>query len=30
MIDHIPIAVRDLALAARFYQPLLANLGMQQ
>ena len=28
MIDHISIAVRDLAAAARFYQSLLATLGM--
>lgn len=30
MIDHISIAVRDLAAAARFYQPLLATLGMSK
>lgn len=28
MIDHISIAVRDLKAAARFYEPLLATLGM--
>jgi catechol 2,3-dioxygenase-like lactoylglutathione lyase family enzyme len=28
MIDHVSIAVRDLAAGARFYQPLLATLGM--
>jgi catechol 2,3-dioxygenase-like lactoylglutathione lyase family enzyme len=28
MIDHVSIAVRDLAAAARFYAPLLATLGM--
>jgi catechol 2,3-dioxygenase-like lactoylglutathione lyase family enzyme len=28
MIDHISIAVRDLKVAARFYEPLLATLGM--
>jgi catechol 2,3-dioxygenase-like lactoylglutathione lyase family enzyme len=28
MIDHVSIAVRDLARAARFYQPLLGALGM--
>ncbi len=28
MIDHVSIAVRDLAAAARFYEPLLATLGM--
>jgi len=28
MIDHISIAVRDLAVAARFYEPVLAALGM--
>jgi len=28
MIDHISLAVRDLAAAARFYEPLLATLGM--
>jgi catechol 2,3-dioxygenase-like lactoylglutathione lyase family enzyme len=30
MIDHVSIAVRDLAAAARFYQPLLATLGMSK
>jgi catechol 2,3-dioxygenase-like lactoylglutathione lyase family enzyme len=30
MIDHISIAVRDLAAAARFYHPLLATLGMSK
>ena len=30
MIDHISIAVRDLAAAARFYEPLLATLGMDK
>jgi len=28
MIDHISIAVRDLKVSARFYEPLLAILGM--
>ncbi len=28
MIDHISIAVRDLAAAARFYQAVLGALGM--
>jgi catechol 2,3-dioxygenase-like lactoylglutathione lyase family enzyme len=28
MIDHISIAVRDLEAASRFYEPLLATLGM--
>jgi catechol 2,3-dioxygenase-like lactoylglutathione lyase family enzyme len=28
MIDHVSIAVRHLASAARFYDPLLATLGM--
>jgi catechol 2,3-dioxygenase-like lactoylglutathione lyase family enzyme len=28
MIDHISIAVRDLDRAERFYEPLLATLGM--
>jgi catechol 2,3-dioxygenase-like lactoylglutathione lyase family enzyme len=28
MIDHVSIAVRDLAAAARFYEPVLATLGM--
>ena len=27
MIDHVSIAVRDLAASARFYEPLLAPLG---
>jgi catechol 2,3-dioxygenase-like lactoylglutathione lyase family enzyme len=30
MIDHISIAVRDLATAARFYKALLATLGMSK
>jgi catechol 2,3-dioxygenase-like lactoylglutathione lyase family enzyme len=30
MIDHVSIAVRDLAVATRFYQPLLATLGMSK
>jgi catechol 2,3-dioxygenase-like lactoylglutathione lyase family enzyme len=30
MIDHISIAVRDLATAARFYEALLATLGMSK
>jgi len=30
MIDHVSIAVRDLAAAARFYEPLLATLGMKK
>ena len=28
MIDHVSIAVRDLKAAARFYEPLLATLGI--
>lgn len=28
MIDHVSIAVRDLEAAARFYEPLLATLGL--
>lgn len=28
MIDHVSIAVRDLAAAARFYEAVLAPLGM--
>jgi len=28
MIDHVSIAVRDLGAAARFYERLLATLGM--
>jgi len=28
MIDHISIAVRDLEAASRFYEPLLATLGI--
>jgi catechol 2,3-dioxygenase-like lactoylglutathione lyase family enzyme len=28
MIDHVSIAVRDLKTAARFYEPLLATLGL--
>jgi len=28
MIDHVSIAVRDLKAAARFYEPLLAKLGL--
>jgi catechol 2,3-dioxygenase-like lactoylglutathione lyase family enzyme len=28
MIDHVSIAVRDLKAAARFYEPLLATLGL--
>ena len=30
MIDHVSIAVRDLKVAARFYEPLLATLGMSK
>jgi catechol 2,3-dioxygenase-like lactoylglutathione lyase family enzyme len=30
MIDHVSIAVRDLKAAARFYEPLLATLGMNK
>jgi len=30
MIDHISIAVRDLATAARFYEAVLATLGMSK
>jgi catechol 2,3-dioxygenase-like lactoylglutathione lyase family enzyme len=28
MIDHVSVAVRDLAASARFYEALLATLGM--
>ena len=28
MIDHVSIAVRDIKAAARFYEALLAPLGM--
>jgi len=28
LIDHVSIAVRDLKAAARFYEPLLATLGL--
>ena len=28
MIDHVSLAVRDLKAARRFYEPLLATLGM--
>ncbi|SHJ49359.1 Catechol 2,3-dioxygenase [Bradyrhizobium lablabi] len=28
MIDHVSIAVRDLELSARFYEPVLAALGL--
>lgn len=28
MIDHVSMAVRDLKAAARFYEPLLATLGL--
>jgi catechol 2,3-dioxygenase-like lactoylglutathione lyase family enzyme len=30
MIDHVSVAVRDLKAAARFYEALLATLGMRQ
>jgi catechol 2,3-dioxygenase-like lactoylglutathione lyase family enzyme len=30
MIDHVSIAVRDLKAAARFYEPLLAPLGLSK
>ncbi|MBX9826733.1 MAG: VOC family protein [Xanthobacteraceae bacterium] len=30
MIDHVSIAVRDLAAAARFYEAVLATLGYQK
>ena len=30
MIDHVSISVRDIAAGARFYQALLATLGMSQ
>ena len=30
MIDHVSIAVRDLKAGARFYEPLLATLGMTE
>jgi len=30
MIDHVSIAVRDLGRAARFYEPVLASLGMKK
>jgi catechol 2,3-dioxygenase-like lactoylglutathione lyase family enzyme len=29
MIDHVSVAVRDLAASARFYEALLAALGMR-
>ena len=28
MIDHVSVAVRDIKAGARFYEPLLATLGM--
>ncbi|MFZ0400995.1 MAG: VOC family protein [Pseudolabrys sp.] len=28
MIDHVSVAVRDIALAARFYEMLLATIGI--
>jgi catechol 2,3-dioxygenase-like lactoylglutathione lyase family enzyme len=28
MIDHVSVAVRDLAASTRFYEKLLATLGM--
>jgi catechol 2,3-dioxygenase-like lactoylglutathione lyase family enzyme len=30
MIDHVSVAVRDLAAGARFYEPLLATLGIMK
>jgi catechol 2,3-dioxygenase-like lactoylglutathione lyase family enzyme len=30
MIDHVSISVRDIASGARFYEALLATLGMSQ
>jgi catechol 2,3-dioxygenase-like lactoylglutathione lyase family enzyme len=30
MIDHVSIAVRDLAASARFYEPVLATLGQSK
>jgi catechol 2,3-dioxygenase-like lactoylglutathione lyase family enzyme len=30
VIDHVSIAVRDLAAAVRFYEPVLATLGMRK
>jgi catechol 2,3-dioxygenase-like lactoylglutathione lyase family enzyme len=30
MIDHVSIAVRDLKASGRFYEPLLATLGMRK
>src|SRR5665213_1896133 len=30
MIDHVSIGVRDLAAASRFYEPVLATLGMKR
>ncbi len=30
MIDHVSISVRDIASGARFYETLLATLGMSQ
>jgi catechol 2,3-dioxygenase-like lactoylglutathione lyase family enzyme len=30
MIDHVSIAVRDIKAAVRFYEPLLATLGMSK
>jgi catechol 2,3-dioxygenase-like lactoylglutathione lyase family enzyme len=29
MLDHVSVAVRDLAASARFYEALLATLGMR-
>jgi catechol 2,3-dioxygenase-like lactoylglutathione lyase family enzyme len=30
MIDHVSVAVRDLEAAARFYEPLLATIGLRK
>ena len=30
MIDHVSIAVRDLAASARFYEPVLAEIGLKK
>lgn len=30
MIDHVSIAVRDLALSARFYESVLAEIGLRK
>jgi catechol 2,3-dioxygenase-like lactoylglutathione lyase family enzyme len=30
MIDHVSVAVRDLELASRFYEPVLATIGLSK